>query len=93
MLIDSGADATLIPRATVESLGLSGTGERYRLMAFDGAITEAEAVRADLSFTGRRFRGRFLVVESEIGVLGRDVLNHLLLSLDGPSLRWQVTSA
>ncbi len=29
MLIDSGADATLLPRSAVTSLGLEGTGERY----------------------------------------------------------------
>jgi hypothetical protein len=29
MLIDAGADATLLPTSTVVSLGLGSTGERY----------------------------------------------------------------
>lgn len=36
MLIDSGADATLLPRSIIATLGIEGTGERYPLVAFDG---------------------------------------------------------
>ena len=46
MLIDSGADATLLPRSAATSLGLEGTGERYQLVGFDGTISESEAVHA-----------------------------------------------
>jgi hypothetical protein len=59
MLIDSGADATLLPRSAVISLGIVGTGERYSLVAFDGSTSESEAVLADLVFTGTTFRGLF----------------------------------
>lgn len=89
MLIDSGADITLLPRSAVASLGIVGTGERYQLAAFDGTTSESEAVRVDLVFMGRRFRGRFLLVEAEVGVIGRDLLNHVRLLLDGPALRWE----
>ncbi len=88
MLIDSGADATLLPRAAATSLGLTGTGERYQLVAFDSTTSESEAVRADLVFLNKRFRGRFLLIESEIGVIGRNILNHVRLLLDGPALSW-----
>jgi len=88
MLIDSGADATLLPSAAATSLGLTCTGERYQLMAFDSTTSESEAVRADLVFLNRRFRGRFLLIESEIGVIGRNVLNQVRLLLDGPALSW-----
>jgi len=93
MLIGSGADATLLPRSAVASLGLAGTGERYQLVAFDGTTGESEAVRADLLFLGRRFRGRFLMLDSELGVIGRDVSNHLRLLLDGPGLSWREWSS
>ena len=86
MLIDSGADVTLLPRSDVGSLGVVGEGETYKLMAFDGTISEAEVVRVDLSFRGRKFRGRFLLLDAEIGVLGRDILIHLRLLLRRPSL-------
>jgi hypothetical protein len=92
MLIDSGADASLLPKSAIESLGIVGTGERYQLIAFDGTTSESEAVRADLVFMGRRFRGRYRLIESEIGVLGRDILNHLRLLLDGPKKTWDLSS-
>jgi hypothetical protein len=89
MLIDSGADATLLPQSALASLGLTGTGERYRLVAFDGATNESEAVRAVLVFLNKTFRGRFLPVESNVGVIGRNVLNQVRLLLDGPVLHWE----
>lgn len=89
MLIDSGADATLLPTSAVATLGIVGTGERYQLEAFDGTTSESEAVRADLVFLSRRFRGRFLLIDAEIGIMGRDVLNHIRLLLDGPALSWE----
>lgn len=89
MLIDSGADATLLPEPALASLGLVGTGDRYLLESFDGTTHESEAVIAVLLFMGKSFRGRFLRVESEVGVIGRNVLNHVSLLLDGPALNWQ----
>jgi len=89
MLIDSGADATLLPSLAVASLNIVGTGETYELAAFDGTTSQSEAVRADLIFMNRRFRGRFLPIDAEVGVIGRDVLNHVRLLLDGPALGWE----
>ena len=89
MLIDSGADATLLPRSVVAPLGLVSTGEPYQLEAFDGSTSESEAVRAVVVFLNKTFRGRFFVVESEVGVIGRNILNHVRLLLDGPGLNWE----
>jgi hypothetical protein len=90
MLIDSGADITLVPEASVEQLGLHvDPRQRYELKGFDGHRSLAKSVELDLVFLKRTFRGRFLVVNSESGILGRDVLNHLTVLLDGPRLNWQ----
>jgi hypothetical protein len=35
------------------------------------------------------FSGRFLLIDQEVGVLGRDILNHVCIILDGPNLRWE----
>jgi len=88
MLIDSGADATLLPRSAATSLGLEATGERYQLVGFDGTVSESEAVHASLAFLRRNFRGRYLLTEAEVGVIGRDILNHIRLLLDGPAFLW-----
>ena len=84
-----GADATLLPRSAVTSLGLEGTGERYQLVGFDGTISESEAVHASLAFLRWNFRGRYLLTDAEVGVIGRDILNHLRLLLDGPAMNWE----
>src|SRR5437870_13600250 len=86
LLIDSGADVTLLPKSAVESLELERSAAKYELIAFDGAMSVAEAVQAELLLLGKIFRGQFLVIDLEIGVLGRDILNHLRIILDGPNL-------
>jgi len=89
MLLDAGADVTLVPQASVARLGTTiHINESYELIGFDGSMTQAQAVQLDLIFLRRRFKGRFLVSNQEWGIIGRDVLNHLSLPLDGPHLTW-----
>jgi predicted aspartyl protease len=89
MLLDSGADVTLLPKSVVESLGIERSDVKYELIAFDGTKSLAEAVHAELVFLGRTFRGQFLLTDQEIGILGRDVLTHVSLLLDGPRFQWE----
>ena len=94
MLIDSGADMSFIPRATVVKLNLKlASNEDYELKAFDGSSSRAHAVRADMLFLGRTVKGRYLVRDSDIGILGRDVLNRFAILLDGPGLSWEQWTA
>jgi len=89
MLIDSGADVTLIPQQSVTRLGATiepDTG--YEVMGFDGRKSIAQVVSLDMIFLRRAFRGRFLVSTQEWGIVGRDVLNHVSVLLDGPRLVW-----
>lgn len=90
MLLDSGADVTLVPATFADELGLiADDGERYELMGFDGSISFASAVRLEMLFLNKTFRGRFLLIDQEWGVLGRDILNLVTLLLDGPNLTWR----
>jgi len=89
LLLDTGADVTLLPQASVQALGASPLADlRYELMGFDGSKSFASAVVIDVVFLNRVFRGRYLVVEDECGILGRDILNHVSLLLDGPRRHW-----
>jgi hypothetical protein len=87
MLIDTGADVSLLPRSQVESL-IPADARQYELEAFDGSKSAAPAISAELLFLGKTFRGQFLLIDSWHGILGRNVLNNLSLLLDGPSLMW-----
>jgi predicted aspartyl protease len=85
LLLDTGADVTLLPRTAVERLGVPLLpDQRYELMSFDGSKSFAPVVMLDLLFLRRAFRGRYLLIEAERGILDRDILNQVTLLLDGP---------
>jgi len=89
MLLDTGADVSLVPQTCVDQLGLVPLMDRsYELVGFDGTASFSPVVRLELSFEGRSFRGQFLLTDQGYGVLGRNVLNALPLLLDGPRLTW-----
>lgn len=89
LLIDSGADVTLIPAAVAKHLKLSvDPARRCELVGFDGTVSNAPMVQLEILFCGRLFRGQFLLIDQEWGVLGRNVLNAVALRLDGPRLAW-----
>jgi hypothetical protein len=89
MLLDTGADVTLLPQAFVEQLGITGdANEGYELKGFDGNVSVARVVEVDLLFLRWAFKGRFLLIDQEWGLIGRDVLNHVSLLYDGVHLDW-----
>ena len=62
MLIDSGADVTLIPQQSLMLLGKkTEPGVGYEVMGFDGKKSVIQVVTLDLVFLRRAFKGRFLV--------------------------------
>ena len=64
MLIDSGADVTLVPTSFVNLLGADiDASENYELVGFDGNRSFVPAAHLDLVFLGRAFKGRFLIID------------------------------
>ena len=54
MLLDSGADVTLVPQAAVSLLGIAVVPDRrYELISFDGNTSFAPVVRLELVFCAR----------------------------------------
>jgi hypothetical protein len=93
MLLDSGADVTLIPSLSTNELGLTADADTvYELIGFDGSISLASVVQLEMLFLNKIFRGRFLLIDQEWGVLGRDILNLVSLLLDGPNSTWDEQS-
>jgi len=89
MLLDSGADVTLIPRVTLDQLEIISVQDRqYELIGFDGSRSFAPVVQLELIFCHRTFRGQFLLIDQAWGIIGRNVLNSVPLVLDGPNLTW-----
>jgi hypothetical protein len=89
MLLDTGADVTLIPRATLAQLKIGSVKNKsYQLIGFDGSTSFAPTVQLELIFCRRIFRGQFLLIVQAWGILGRNVLNAVALILDGPNHTW-----
>lgn len=89
MLIDSGADVTLVPLAAITAIGLAvNTEQGYELSGFDGQESLAYPVSTELTVAGRSFRGQYLVIDQPWGIIGRNLLNLLRVALDGPRLEW-----
>ena len=91
LLIDCGADVTLLPQASLTALGIvPDHHQEFSLVGFDGTVSTSVSARVDLILHGKTFKGEFLLTEQAIGYLGRDVLNHLSTLLDGPKLLWEI---
>ena len=89
MLLDTGADVTLLPQAVADDLGLNYSTSSYELVGFENSSSIAHAVHAEMVFLGLTFRGQFLLAEQDWGIIGRNVLNAVSLTYNGPKLSWE----
>jgi predicted aspartyl protease len=83
MLIDTGADVTLLPASYVEQLDMKPVHNiAYEIQGFDGQPKLAKMVELELVFLGKKFSGQFLLVDQPMGILGRNILNVLSITFD-----------
>jgi hypothetical protein len=85
MLIDSGADLTVLPRTFVDEpgSGIEAVGG-YELEGFDGRKSVAGSVQLELTFPGLTFRGRFVVLDSQKRHPGKERPKSLCYSAGWP---------
>ncbi len=91
MLLDTGADITLLPKSFCDRIGVEiSDTESLELEGFNQTTTVAFYVRLDFIFLNKIFRGKFLVYEQDEGIIGRDVLNKFSILFDGKNLEWNM---
>jgi len=89
MLIDTGADVTLLPSQYLEGLDIEPDNQKvYEVQGFDGAVKLVRMVKLELIFPGRKFAGQFLLVDQPVGILCRNILNEVSILFDGPRAKW-----
>ena len=88
MLLDTGADVSVVPRFIADQIDAAARASGIRLKMYDGTQVDADVADLTLQLGTYRIRGTFVVADAEHGVLGRNILNLILLTFDGPSLRW-----
>jgi predicted aspartyl protease len=90
MLVDTGADCTLIPVSVARSLRLPVV-DRLQIEGVGGAAQTATIHAARVHVGGFRMLARVAAFGDE-ALLGRDVLNRLVLNVDGPALTITTTA-
>ena len=89
VLLDTGADISLLPLSAIEKLKIETSGETVNLIGFDESKSTSEIYRLQVIFLGKRFTGDYCAIDDEIGILGRDVLNEFSITFDGKNLEWK----
>lgn len=84
MLVDTGADCTLVPALIVRRLGLPQI-DVIGVTGVGGARKHATVHAASVELSGLRVLARIVAFADE-AILGRDILNQAVVTLDGPGL-------
>ena len=88
LLLDTGADVSIIPRAAAEDVAAVIRSADVAIRFYDGSEAACDVADVSLEFLRFRFQGAFVIGDEEYGVLGRNILNVLMLTLDGPRQVW-----
>lgn len=88
LLIDTGSDVSAVPRSVVTALGAVVRPSALRVRTYDGEEMLCDVTDLRLELLRYRFAGEFVVSDSDYGLLGRNILNSLVLTLNGPRREW-----
>ena len=82
--IDTGADASVVPLGLLKSLRAPKWGSWNIEMLKTGPLT-ISGYLVDIELLGRRFVVKAVGLEQSYPLIGRDILNQLSLTIDGPN--------
>jgi predicted aspartyl protease len=88
VLLDTGADISLLPLSAIKTLQIQPLSEIIKLVGFDKSNDVFELYELQVVFLGKRFFGKFCAIDDEVGIIGRDVLNQVSILFDGKNLEW-----
>lgn len=90
-VIDSGAFKSVIPLTWASKIGLLPITEIVT-KGYDGKEKKQPASITNIAINGHVFEYiEVLLIERHTTLIGRDILNHLKLILDGPKLQFDIT--
>jgi predicted aspartyl protease len=91
-LLDSGADGTMIPHSLLFRIG-SKFARTYQMTGVTGRTERVELYFVEIEIAGLKIPGIKAVASqfSDEVILGRDVLNHLIVTLNGIESRTEIS--
>jgi len=89
VFLDTGADISLLPTSAIEKLQITSSDESVNLIGFDESQSISKLYRLQVIFLGKRITGTYCVIDDQIGILGRDVLNEFSITFDGKNSEWK----
>jgi predicted aspartyl protease len=84
-LIDTGVSMTCIPKKVIEVLGLPSVSSTT-IKDFEGHTSDVAIYLANILLLNFNIKTKVLPIDSEIGLIGRDILNQMAITLDGKNL-------
>lgn len=86
-IVDSGVDATMIPIRTLQQVGARRSRKALmRGVTGIGVLVDLYAVAVQLGPYRQGFIEVVGVANNDEAIIGRDILNHLAVTLNGPAL-------
>jgi predicted aspartyl protease len=93
MLIDTAADISVVPAWIIEKLAILPTAETL-VAGFEEKPASALVYSVAIHVAGARlYPARVITHPAAYGLLGRNVLNSLVVHLDGPKLEFEISVA
>jgi hypothetical protein len=79
---------SIVPRHVAEAVAADVAPSDVPLRFFDNSESACEVAALRVEFLRYRFDGPFVIADAAHGVLGRNILNLLVVGLDGPRRTW-----